>query len=48
LWKVSYYDEADAKNHTKALEQYSVNSELIHAFDICPARPKQGVLFDFE
>ena len=40
LWKVSYYDEADAENHVKALVQCGINSRLIQSFDILPDRPK--------
>lgn len=45
LWKVSYYNEADAKNHTNALKQCGIDFQSIHPFDIYPGRPKQGVLF---
>ncbi|WP_293670787.1 bacteriophage abortive infection AbiH family protein [uncultured Parabacteroides sp.] len=45
LWKVSYYNEADAENHVNALKQCGIDVQLIHPFDIYPSRPKQGVLF---
>lgn len=45
LWKVSYYDEADAENHVNALVRCGINPRLIEPFDILPGRPKQGKLF---
>jgi hypothetical protein len=45
LWDVSYYNEADAENHTNALKRCGIDFQLIYPFDIYPNRPKQGVLF---